>query len=73
MARERDTVRLSLELAPQVNDTLEMLAEKIHGTKSDVLRRAIALMEVAVRAREDGMKLGIASKDQVLTTEIIGI
>jgi predicted transcriptional regulator len=66
-------VRLSLELSPQLNDTLETLAERTHGTKSDVLRKAIALMEVAVRAKEEGKKFGIAERDQPLSTEVVGI
>jgi predicted transcriptional regulator len=73
MAKEREVVRLSLELSPQANETLEELSEKIHGSKSEVLRKALALMEVAVRAREQGYKLGIANKDQQLMTEIIGV
>jgi len=73
MAKEREVVRLSLELSPQANEKLEELAEKIHGSKSDVLRRAIALMEVAVKAREEGNKFGVAAKGQQLATEIVGI
>ena len=70
---ERATVRLSLELSPQLNDTLEKLAERIQGSKSDVLRKAIAIMELAVRAKEEGKKFGIAERDQTLSTEIIGV
>lgn len=67
------SIRLSLEVSPQLNATLEELAEKTHGSKSDVLRRAIALMEVAVHAKEEGKKFGVANKDQELATEIVGI
>jgi predicted transcriptional regulator len=70
---ERATVRLSLELSPQLNETLEELAERIHGSKSDVLRKAIAIMEVAVRAKEEGKKFGIAERDQTLSTEVVGV
>ena len=69
----RSTVRLSLELSPQLNETLEELASRIHGSKSDVLRKAIAIMEVAVRAKEEGKKFGIAEGDQTLSTEVVGI
>jgi predicted transcriptional regulator len=70
---EERPVRLSLELSPQLNDTLEALATRTHGTKSEVLRKAIALMEVAVRAKEQGKKFGIAESDQPLSTEVVGI
>lgn len=70
---ERGKVRLSLDISVELNDLLEELAEKTGGTKSDVLRRAITLMEVAVEAKRQGKKFGIAEKDQPLATEIIGL
>jgi len=33
-----------------------MLADKTHSTKSDVLRKSIALMNVAVEAKEHGQR-----------------
>lgn len=66
-------VRLSLDVSPELNDTLERLAEATHGSKSEVLRKAIALMEVAVETRRAGKKLGIVEKGQPVATEIIGI
>jgi predicted transcriptional regulator len=70
---EKEKVRLSLDISPELNTLLEQLAATTGGTKSDVLRKAIALMEVAVDAKRRGLKLGLADKDQQLTTEIIGL
>ena len=70
---ETKSIKLSLEVSPQMNEKLEELASKLHGTKSDVLRKAIALIEVAVRAKEEGKKFGVAASDQTLTTEIVGL
>lgn len=66
-------IRLSLELSPELNSTLENLAKQIHGTKSDVLRKAIALMELAVRAKSEGRRIGIAKLDEELAVEVVGI
>ena len=71
--REKEKVRLSLDISPELNSLLEELADAIGGTKSEVLRKAIALMEVMVDAKKQGKKFGIAEKDQPLATEIIGI
>lgn len=71
--REKEKVRLSLDISPELNSLLEELAATIGGTKSEVLRKAIALMEVMVEAKKQGKKFGIAEKDQPLATEIIGI
>jgi predicted transcriptional regulator len=70
---ERSEVRLSLDVSPEAYETLEQLATKIGGTKSDVLRKAMALMVVVVEAKLQGKKFGIAEKDQPLATEIVGI
>ncbi len=70
---EKEKVRLSLDISPELNSLLEELAADIGGTKSEVLRKAIALMEVMVQAKKQGKKFGIAEKDQPLATEIIGI
>jgi predicted transcriptional regulator len=73
MNNRKEKVRLSLDISPEVNQLLEDLADATGGTKSDVLRKAIALMNVAVDAKQRGLKLGLAEKEQTLTTEIVGI
>ena len=70
---EKERIRLSLDVSPELNRLIEDLAERTDGTKSDVLRRAIALMDVAVRANESGKRVGIADTDQGLTTEFVGL
>jgi predicted transcriptional regulator len=68
-----EKVRLSLDVSPELNRTLDELATKIHGTKSDVLRKAIVLMELAVQARDKEQKLGIIDKDRHVVSEIVGL
>jgi predicted transcriptional regulator len=68
-----ETIRLSLDVSPELYETLNRLAAKLHSTKSDVLRKAVALLEVAVRAKEEHKKFGVATPDQTLETEIVGL
>jgi predicted transcriptional regulator len=70
---EKERIRLSLDVSPELNELIEDLAGRTDGTKSDVLRRAIALMDVAVRANESGKRVGVADTDQGLTTEFVGL
>ncbi len=70
---DKDKIRLSLDVSPELNDLIEDLASRTDGTKSDVLRRAIALMDVAVRANERGKKVGVADEDETLSTEFVGL
>lgn len=72
-AKEKARTRLSLEVSPQLNNLLEHLADQLGVTKSDVLRKAVVLMKVAVEANQQGKKMGIAEKDQPLSTEIVGL
>lgn len=71
MTDAEDMVRLNLDLSPELNQILEELASKIGGSKSDVLRQAIILMQVMVIAKEQTKKLGIASAEQLIANEII--
>jgi len=71
---ERSKVRLSLDVSPQFNERLEKLAEITHSSKSDVLRKAFALMDVAVEARQNGQRLFVTVDVPPGTSrEIIGI
>jgi len=68
-----DKVRLNLDVSQELDLLLNELAAKIHGAKSDVLRKAIVLMELAVQARDREQKLGIIDKNRRVITEIVGL
>ncbi len=67
------SIRLSLDVSPELNNVLDEMAEKTHTSKSDVLRRSIALMEVAVNEKEKGNHVGILNQEQQLIKEIVGL
>lgn len=69
----KETVRFSLDITQETSRLLDELAATTGGTKSDVLRKAISLMEIAVKGKKRGLRLGLASEQQELTTEIVGI
>ena len=69
----KEKVRLSLDVTEELNRTLESLAARSGNTKSELLRKAIALMVIAVQAKEKGQKLGVAREGQTLETEIVGL
>lgn len=68
---EKERVRLSLDLSPELNELVEKLAAELDCTKSAVLRHGIKLMEIKARAQRNGKKFGIAEPDQPLITEIV--
>jgi len=52
---------------------LETIARDTGTTKTDVFRKAMALMDVAHQARKKGKRVGIAAKGQPLETEFVGL
>jgi hypothetical protein len=69
----RPKVRLTVDVSAELNQTLNKLAEESSTTKSEILRKAVTLMEVAAQARERGQKLAIINRQDPADTEIVGI
>lgn len=68
------TIRLSLELTNEVNTFLEKEAEQAGTTKSDVLRKAIALMKAAAAGRQKGRELALIDPaNERVISRIVGI
>jgi len=78
MATEKDKgsaekVRISLDVSPEMNRTLDELASSLNGSKSDVLRKAIALIDVAMKGKEKKQTVGLVDENDRLVTKIIGL
>jgi predicted transcriptional regulator len=66
-------VRLSLAIPSELNERLEQLAKLGQTTKSDILRKAIALFDVVAEAKADKKRFGILDQNKQLVTEIVGL
>ena len=66
-------IRMSLEMSPEAYARLQQLAASIDGTESEVLSKAVALLEIALEAKRAGKKIGVASNGQQLEQEITGL
>lgn len=73
MATDRDSIRLSLAVSPELNARLDKLASSSHTTKSEILRKAIALFDVVAEAKLEKKRFGILDQNKQLLTEIVGI
>jgi len=71
--KSKATVKMSLHLSPETNDTLEQLSKDNHITKSELLRKALALIDVALKNKEKGNHLIIADKNDKKISEILGL
>ena len=66
-------IRLSLDVSPELNNMIDEMAEKTNSSKSDVLRKSIVLLKIAVQENEKGNNLAIVDKDQKILKEIVGL
>jgi predicted transcriptional regulator len=73
MIAHKEAIRLSLTLSPELNDRLEQLAASSHTSKTEILRKAIALYDVVAEAKSEKKRLGILDQNKHLLTEIVGI
>jgi predicted transcriptional regulator len=71
--KDQDAVRLSLSVSPELNERLEQLAAASHTTKSEILRKAIALFDVVAEAKAEKKRFGLLDQNKQLVTEIVGI
>jgi hypothetical protein len=62
--------RLSLEITPELDETLDRMAEKMEETKGGVLLRAIALLKTALDAQHEGKRIAILDDSENSEQEI---
>lgn len=67
------TVKMSLHLSNQTNDLLEQMCEDNQLSKSEFIRRAIALMGVAMNYKKKGGHLVVLDDKNNKMTEIVGL
>ena len=67
-------VRLNIEISKQLADFLDGLAESEHTTRSEMVRRAISVLQAFQRQREIGRThLGCVRDPLRLDAEILGV
>lgn len=66
-------IKLSLNFSTETNQILEQMSEESHVSKSDILRRSIALMKYALDAKKEGKKLGKINENGEVVSELIGL
>ena len=67
-----EKVRLNLQLSEELYNELEEMASDTVTTRSDVVRRALALLKAAHAGKKSGKHLGFARDSDRLDQEIIG-
>ncbi|MBA2710469.1 MAG: DNA-binding protein [Tatlockia sp.] len=66
------STRITLVVSDELNEALASVAKDTSSTKSDVLRKSIALLQMAVNEKKAGNHLGVFDKKQKIVKEIVG-
>jgi predicted transcriptional regulator len=66
------TTRLNIQFNDRQKKSLDELASELGTTKAGVLKAALSLLEVAVREKREGNRIGVV-KDNTVVKEIIGL
>lgn len=62
---------ISVTISPDLDKKLESLANRTGRTKGEILLGGISLIELAIMAKEEGKKFGVAEQDLTLITEVV--
>jgi len=68
-----EKVRFNLQMSQELSQVIDQIAESAGGNRTDVVRQALALMQIAHNARKEGRHIGLVSDRSKLDTEIIGL
>ena len=67
---EKSAPRLTVSLPPMQNEALNEMVKTTGLSKTELIRHAVALLNVSVRARKKGLSLGVINSDNEVVVEI---
>jgi hypothetical protein len=70
---QKSRLHLVLGVSPEFNEILDKLAVRYECDKADVINMAVGILKSFAEAADEGKRVGIASADQELETEITGL
>ena len=73
MNNKPEFIKLSLNLSPETNNRLKELAAQNFITKTELLRKALALIDIAMRNKDKGYHLAIIDKEDKKIAELLGL
>ncbi len=67
----KDMVRFAVEMSPELAEKLEEMSEIEHTSKSDIFRKALFLMHVAINSKRKGNELAVVNSAGYKVGDII--
>lgn len=73
MNSEPQVVSLSLNMSPELNAKLEKMSADSHTDKTDILKKAIFLLDIAMDNTKRGNKIAILDQENHKVGDITGV
>ena len=70
LQEEKSPPRLTLSLPPIQNDALNDMVQATGLSKTELIRQAVALLNVSMRARKKGLSLALANEEDEVVMKI---
>lgn len=67
------TIKVSVHMPDELNDIVENLCAQNHLTKSEFIRKALALMTYTLNYKEKGGRLAILDKNDNKLADVVGL
>ena len=67
----KDMVRFAVEMSPELAGKLEEMSEIEHTSKSDIFRKALFLMHVAINSKRRGNAIAVVDQSGHKVSDII--
>ena len=68
-----EVVRFALSISPGLAEKIEEMATSQHTTKSDIIRKSIALMSIAIENKALGNSIIVVDKNDKKVAGILGL
>ncbi|HSW93507.1 MAG TPA: hypothetical protein VLJ15_04035 [Gammaproteobacteria bacterium] len=73
MNQEHQLVCLSLNMSPELNAKLEKMSADSHTDKTDILKKAIFLLDIAMENTKKGNRIAILDQQNHQVGDISGV
>ena len=72
MTKNKSKVRLSLDVSKEMYELICDLSKRTGSSNSDILRKAITLIKIALDAKNKGNGIAIVNEKREIVSELIG-
>lgn len=73
MNQEQPVISLSLNMSPELHKKLKKMSLEAHTSETDILKKAIFLLDIAMENKKKGNKVAIVDKEDHKVGDIFGV